>query len=257
MRFSRDADPRVITPRRARAGAFREEAGEGNRCGIRAVLPRADYRVHWSRGNAFCEGVNRNFLVEARLRWVCPIVSRSARVQPSRDAPSKEKKKKKRASEAVAYNARSPPRGGGGFPLVLPARDRAGISRSLGARCPSLIRHSYIRAVPPLLRRLALETGHGEDPPSAPAALSSHARLSFSLFCFPRLGSLGGCVYLTRDPTLGAFRPLTLLSAPREGEESSLGPVAAGAERAIEIGMCRRREIYRDSITLFGRNASR
>lgn len=44
---------------------------------------------------------------------------------------------------------------------------------------------------------------------------------------------------------LGAFGPLTLLSVPREGEESSLGPVAAGAPRDQNQYMSEARDLSR------------
>lgn len=147
------------------------------------------------------------------------------------------------------------------------AESRRDLSRSLG-RSMSFPHKTFIyskrsRSVPRLLGRLALETGH-EDPPRAsalaPRSSSFPSFLPLPLpppICPPPL-LLRVCNPVSRRSVfispgiprwLGAFRPLTLLSAPRKRwKESSLGPVAAGA---IEIGVCGRREIYRDSIILF------
>lgn len=148
------------------------------------------------------------------------------------------------------YDAPSQKRDGsraqrGDFPLPLPFRISAGISLVLfsRSRCPSLIRHSYIRTIAER-STASRKTGIRNRPSRGPIeserslpALASPAT-SEAVFISPGI-----------PRWLGAFRPLTHLSAPREDEgSSSLGPVAAGA---IEIRMCRRQEIYHDSIILF------
>lgn len=138
----------------------------------------------------------------------------------------------------------------GDFPLPLPFRISAGISLVLfsRSRCPSLIRHSYIRTIAKrstASRKTGIRNRPSRGPIESERSLprSPSPATSEAVFISPGI-----------PRWLGAFRPLTLLSAPREGEGSSLGPVAAGA---IEIRMCRRQEIYHDSIILFRRKTRR
>jgi len=161
-----------------------------------------------------------------------PLARCSVRtLQPLRDAPSW--KRNDRGAAVFHFHSR--------------ARNRAGISRSLG-RSMSFPHKTFIYSkrsrsgLPRLLGRLALETGPPRTHRERASALFSRSLPPRSL-----TRSLGGCVYLTRDPTLAGC--LSSFDPPlRPVEQSSLGPVAAGA---IEIKLCGRPEIYRDSIIPF------
>jgi len=194
------------------------------------ILPRAPFA-----GMLFARGGEQELSCrsEIALGVPDPLARCSVRtLQPLRDAPSW--KRNDRSAAVFHFHSR--------------ARNRAGISRS-PERSMSFPHKTFIYSrrsrsgLPRLLGRLALETGPSRTHRERARPLSSRApSLPRSL-----TRSLGGCVYLTRDPTLAgclsSFDPLL-----RPVEESSLGPVAAGA---IEIGLCGRSEIYRDSIIPF------
>lgn len=122
-------------------GGERERDRHSGPSSARATPSYVDYLEHRLRERFLrAEEVSRNFPAEVRLHWVCPILSRSVRVQPLRDSPPTRRRKKRQQR-----------RGGDLAVAVFHLYSRSESLRDLSfpgrVRCPSLIRHSYIRTI--------------------------------------------------------------------------------------------------------------
>lgn len=123
--------------------------------------PFVDYLEHQPRERFLREEVSRNFPARSEIALGVPRVMRNLYVMRRR--------KSERRSACISATV---------FHFNSRVKSHRNLSCSPGVRCPSLIRHSYIRTTAKrsteLLRRLALETGHEDSPrASAPALLAS------------------------------------------------------------------------------------
>lgn len=81
---------------RERERRRRERDRHSGPSSARATPSYVDYLEHRLRERFLrAEEVSRNFPAEVRLHWVCPILSRSVRVQPLRDSPPTRRRKKR------------------------------------------------------------------------------------------------------------------------------------------------------------------
>lgn len=111
-----DRGVRSLGNRADREQRKEKERGGGERdrhsgpSSARATPSYVDYLEHRLRERFLrAEEVSRNFPAEVRLHWVCPILSRSVRVQPLRDSPPTGRRKKRQQRRRRSCRGGFPP----------------------------------------------------------------------------------------------------------------------------------------------------